>query len=263
MTSKLQAARQLFMAGHLSQKDIAAKVGITERTLYNWMKRSGWEKLKQAAYEAPALIAQSLCSQLVELQNTIAQREPGKRFPTLQESEITRRLITCIEKMKKYPSLSVSMQAIETFRQHMMPLSTEFAGLIGQYATHYFDAIAQNGFEPFELEYGIRKEPTFNPFLEDAPAGDIAESSDFYEPEISTESKRQTIDTKGDGPLPLHHRQPEKTENFNASAPGHSAPQQQSQATPPPSRSVPTPKQGRNEPCACKSGKKFKHCHGR
>ncbi|MBC7552945.1 MAG: hypothetical protein H7257_03090 [Taibaiella sp.] len=46
-------------------------------------------------------IADNICLQLVEFQNHIAAREPGMCFPDAKEVETMRKLITCLEKLKK------------------------------------------------------------------------------------------------------------------------------------------------------------------
>ncbi len=92
MDNKKQQAQRLYMEGK-SQKDIAATVGVSERTVYTWVHQYAWNKLHLASYQAPATIADNLCSQIIELQNAIAAREPGKRYPTGEEAEVTRKLI--------------------------------------------------------------------------------------------------------------------------------------------------------------------------
>ncbi len=167
MKDKFQQARHLYMNGAKTQKEIAQIVGVTERTLYNWIKQFAWEKLKQAAYASPAIISGNLCNQLVEMQNEIAAREPGKRFPTIQEAEITRKLITCIEKLKKYPSLPQNTQMLETFRDFVRPRNEDFARSLGYYTELYLEADAKHGFYPYELEYGVEQVSPVTPFYEE------------------------------------------------------------------------------------------------
>src|SRR6185295_4836461 len=109
-------AQFLYINEGRSQKEIAEKTGVSERTVFTWVHQYSWDKLRLASFQAPATIADNICSQLVELQNSIAAREPGNRVPTPQEAETSRKLIVCLEKMKKYPSLSQAMQIMETFR---------------------------------------------------------------------------------------------------------------------------------------------------
>src|ERR1043165_9342890 len=99
---KLEQARHMYFAQAKTQKEIAHLLDVSEKTIYNWIKRHSWDQLRQAARQAPALITENLCSQIVELQNSIARREPGLRYPTKDESIIMQRLITMLERMKKF-----------------------------------------------------------------------------------------------------------------------------------------------------------------
>ena len=44
MTDKFQQARHLYMTGAKTQKEIAEIVGVTERTIYNWIHQFAWGK---------------------------------------------------------------------------------------------------------------------------------------------------------------------------------------------------------------------------
>ncbi len=152
-TEKQNHARTLYMSGSKTQKEIAEAVGVTERTIYNWIKQFAWDKLKQAAFQAPAIIADNLCSQIVELQTEIGGREPGKRFPTLQEAETTRKLIGCLEKIKNTTSLAQNLQMMESFTRYARTKNPEVAKTIHRCGEDYLEARAINGFKPYEMEY--------------------------------------------------------------------------------------------------------------
>jgi hypothetical protein len=164
---KKQRAQFIFMTEGKSQKEIAAEVGVSERTIHTWIHQYAWDKLRLAALQAPATIADNICSQLVELQNTIAAREPGSRFPTLQEAEVTRKLIVCLEKMKKYPSLSQNMQMLETFRNYVRPLDKDFSRKLGGYTEKFLTGKNINGFAPYQVEYCVDAIAPISPFYEE------------------------------------------------------------------------------------------------
>jgi transposase-like protein len=164
---KKQRAQFIFMTEGKSQKEIAAEVGVSERTIHTWVHQYAWDKLRLAALQAPATIADNICSQLVELQNTIAAREPGNRFPTMQEAEVTRKLITCLEKMKKYPSLSQNMQMLETFRNYVRPLDKDFSRKLGGYTEKFLTGKNINGFAPYQVEYCVDAIAPISPFYEE------------------------------------------------------------------------------------------------
>ncbi len=152
---KKQQAQFLYMAGNKTQKEIAELVGTCERTVHSWIHQYAWDKLRLAAFRAPVTIADNLAAQIVELQNSIAGREVNNRFPNMQEAEITRKLVTCYEKMKKFPSISQSMQVLETFRNYIRPIDKDFARDLGRYTSDFLEAKAANGYAPYQIEYGV------------------------------------------------------------------------------------------------------------
>ncbi len=155
MTDKKQLARHLYLALGKTQKEIALEVGVSERTIYTWVHHYAWHKLKVAALQAPATITDNLCSQLVEMQNMIAAREPGKRFPSQQEMDVMRKLVLSIDTMKKSPSLAHNMQMIESFKEFVRPLNKEFSIQLAHYANRFLTAKSKNGYAPYQMEYGI------------------------------------------------------------------------------------------------------------
>ncbi len=204
MTSRQDQARHLYMTTSCTQREIAEQLGVSERTIYNWIKGNAWDRLRQAAYAAPVMIAENLCSQLVELQNDIAGREAGKRYPTMQEAEITRKLITGIEKMKKYPSLPQSTQVLETFKQFIAPSADrEFRRILNMQSVRFLEGQAKNGYLPYQLEYGMDNIPPLNPYYQEKE-----------EPEILTENPSQTVDSTTLQPVSGSTTQPEKTGNY-------------------------------------------------
>ncbi len=164
---KKKQAQQLYMAGGKSQKEIAETVGVSERTVHTWIHQYEWDKLRLAAFRAPVTIADNFCAQLVELQNDIATRPPGKRYPTLEEAEVSRKLIAALEKIKKYPSLSLNMQVLETFRNYVRPLDKEFASKIGRYSEQFLEGKSVNGYAPYQVEYGVEPVAPISPYYEE------------------------------------------------------------------------------------------------
>lgn len=151
---KLSTARLLYMAGEITQKGIAKQVGVSERTIHSWIKQENWDRLRQAARTAPAIIAENMFSQLVELQNDIANREAGKRYPTMQEAELTRKLCLSIDRMKSAPALSQSMQVLQLFRTFAQThYDTQFQLRLNQVIEHFLEGNAKNGFMPYQIEY--------------------------------------------------------------------------------------------------------------
>jgi transposase-like protein len=165
--NKKQHARHLYLVAGKTQKEIAIEVGVSERTVYSWIHQYAWHKLRQASYQAPATVADNLYSQLVEMQNAIAAREHGKRYPTPQEAETMRKLILSIEAMKKTTSLSQNMQMMESFRDYVRPLNAQFTKQLAHYSNRYLAAKGRNGYAPYQMEYGIDMQAAVAPFYDE------------------------------------------------------------------------------------------------
>lgn len=166
MTPKQNEARLLYMADDKSQKDIASHVGVSERTIYTWIRHNGWDRLRQAARSAPIIATDNLFSQLIELQDSIAAREPGKRFPTMQEADLTRKLVLSIDKMKSSPSLSQSMQVLHIFRSFVSDsYDLSFRHKLNRLIENFLEGEAKNGYRPYQAQYGpaITPDPDFSP----------------------------------------------------------------------------------------------------
>lgn len=168
-------ARHLYVVEGKNIKEIAIEVGVTERTIYTWIHQYAWKKLKNAAVQAPAAICENLSSQLVELQNTIAARESGKRFPTPQEAEVTRKLISSIAAINKKQTLAQHMQTMELFRDFVRPLNTTLSQQLAHYADKFFNSVSRNGYAPWQLEYGTEKMAACSPFYDELEAGEALE----------------------------------------------------------------------------------------
>jgi transposase-like protein len=202
MNEKKFKARELYLGHNLTQREIATQVGVSERTIYTWVHQFAWHKLKTAATQAPAIICDNLYSQLAELQNTIAARAPGSRYPTAEEATITRKLLLCIEGMKKQQSLSQSMQTMQAFRDYVRPINARLARQVAHYSHRFFEATAENTYAPYQLEYGIEKSAAINPFYSELhdDTTPLDTTTPLPEPEPCTDIMKCTRTTGCDYP---------------------------------------------------------------
>ena len=224
---KKQQAQFLYMAGNKTQKEIADTIGVSERSVHSWIHQYAWDKLRLAAFQAPVTIADNLAAQVVELQNVIAAREVGNRFPTPQEAEVSRKIITSWERMKKYPSLSQSMQVLETFRNYIRPIDKDFARDLGKYIKDFTEAKAVNGYAPYQVEYGVDQVSPVLPFYDEVEGLDANDTTKALCPDHLTclypgkcnypycmkEKEREiTIDDYKVSPVLFTRNNPQKTE---------------------------------------------------
>ncbi len=188
LTEQKQTALDLYVNQSFTQQQVADALGVTVRTIHNWVKQHAWDRLRLATHQAPALIADNFSSQLVELQNNIAAREPGKRIPTTQEMEIMRKLTVCIANTKKTVSLPQVTQMMRMFRAFVFDNRTKpYAQGVADLIDGFIEARSRFGYSPFELEFGVEKiqhiDPLYSPYV-DTIAQETTEPviPRFYEP---------------------------------------------------------------------------------
>ncbi len=205
LTDQKKQALELYVNQSFTQQQVADAIGVCIRTFRNWVKQHAWDRLRLATHQAPALIADNFSSQLVELQNNIAAREPGKRIPTMQEMEIMRKLTVCIANTKKTVSLPQVTQMMRMFRAFVFDnRSKPYAQGVADLIDGFIEARSRFGYAPFELEFGVEKiqhiDPLYSPYV-DTIAKETTEPviPRFYEPPNTTPpapSKRtHVIDT--------------------------------------------------------------------
>jgi len=169
LNEQKKQALELYINQNHTQQQIANALGICVRTVYNWIKQHAWDRLRLATHQAPALIADNFSSQLVELQNNIAAREPGKRYPTTQEMEIMRKLTVCIANTKKTISLPQVTQMMRMFRGFVFDnRKKEDAAKVADIIDAFLEARSRFGYAPYDLEFGVEKiqsvDPIMNPY---------------------------------------------------------------------------------------------------
>jgi len=169
LNEQKKQALELYINQNHTQQQIANALGICVRTVYNWIKQHAWDRLRLATHQAPALIADNFSSQLVELQNNITAREPGKRFPTSQEMEIMRKLTVCINNTKKTVSLPQVTQMMCMFRAFVFDnRKKEDAAKVADIIDAFLEARSRFGYAPYDLEFGVEKiqsvDPIMNPY---------------------------------------------------------------------------------------------------
>jgi|GEM_PF-2243157 len=158
-----QQAKDQYLNTNRTQKDIAGSVGISERTMYRWIKQEAWDDLKKATLAAPAVAVEHLYSQFAELNNSIAARPEGSRIPTMQEAEITRKLVNSIIKLGTAHSLGTQIQVMQAFTSHMVQADHDFTLKLTRYFTSYITGkVGKGGYKPYQFLYGV-DDPTADP----------------------------------------------------------------------------------------------------
>lgn len=120
-SERMRHAHKLYMTGHFTQNEMAQMVGISRRTLFNWIKQGKWQRVHQNTMVAPSIIAENFISSLIELQTVISQREVGYRYPTPKEMNTLFKLLTCITRLNNFPAKAIQQFALHHFNHAEAP----------------------------------------------------------------------------------------------------------------------------------------------
>jgi transposase-like protein len=146
-------ARDLFFQSGKSQGEIANEVGVSDKTLYLWTREGDWHRLRSASRLMPSMIIENFYAQVQELNDDIRSRPPGKRYPTLQESEIIRKMMLTIERSKKKHTQPEYMELMQKFLEWVGPKNIEILQTITDYADGFLKSQSVAGFHPYDIEY--------------------------------------------------------------------------------------------------------------
>jgi len=138
---KLQELKELakiyFLKDNATQKEIAEKVGVSEKTIGRWIEKEGWDKLKRNLLLTREEQLSNLYAELEEINNEIKNREPGQRYADKVLANTRRFLLKDIEALETETSASDFINAFMPFINEVKKENVEHARLIGDYADKF------------------------------------------------------------------------------------------------------------------------------
>jgi len=126
-------AKSLYIGGGISQKEIAARVGVTEKTLANWIKIGKWESLKKSLLTTKQAQLSFLYDQLDYLNTAIAERE--YKVAAGKEADVIIKLTAAINRLETETSIGDTVEVARHFIEFVRPQDLELAKTI----TNLFD----------------------------------------------------------------------------------------------------------------------------
>src|SRR5699024_4139113 len=99
LSRKKEYAKTLFLSEvNLNQKMIAERVGVTERTIGNWIKKYGWRDLRRSLITTKQNQISLLYDQLEFINTTIAERED--KAANSKEADVIIKLTGAIQRLE-------------------------------------------------------------------------------------------------------------------------------------------------------------------
>jgi hypothetical protein len=133
------AAMNLYFQTVLTKTEIAAKVGVTRKTVLFWSQQGNWDKIRMSARTMPALVAEK-CYHLID-QYTRSLLTEGAATSTLQlkHAQTIHLLASTIKKLKNRSTVNESMEMFNFFLDGLSrrdpALSHQVAPYIEEYIT--------------------------------------------------------------------------------------------------------------------------------
>ena len=134
-TKKQEFAKLLYLQGSVTQKQISERVGVTEKTVSNWIKKFNWEKLKASMTITKEEELGRLYRQLSNLNSHIEARE--NKWPSTTEADTISKIGSAIRKLETEVSISetieVSKRFIQWLQKNFPEKAKEYVLLIDEY----------------------------------------------------------------------------------------------------------------------------------
>jgi len=126
---KKDFAKILFIKENLSQKEIAEKVGVAEKTISKWVNANNeeWKRLRQSIIITKDEQLRRIYDQLDELNSCIMQREAGKRYSQKGEADTIVKLTTAAKNLETDASVSDIIEVSKRFLNWLRPVDLDKA----------------------------------------------------------------------------------------------------------------------------------------
>lgn len=90
---KKELAKLIFLTEDVTQKELAERSDVTEKTLSKWMEDEGWAKLKRNIPLTRDELLASWYDELAELKEHIKNKPVGQKFADFKEAQLRRSLL--------------------------------------------------------------------------------------------------------------------------------------------------------------------------
>jgi DNA-binding transcriptional regulator LsrR (DeoR family) len=128
-------AKVLYTTEQLTQKEIAERVKVTEKTVSNWIEKGGWKKLKKSMLVTKQHQISQLYDQLEFLNEKIINRED--KIANAKEADVISKLTSSIQKLEVETSagqiIEVAREFIDFVREFDLDKAKEITSLFDKF----------------------------------------------------------------------------------------------------------------------------------
>ena len=99
-------AKVLYLKENLNQKEIAGKVGVTEKTMSRWVNDGNWDMLKSSIIVTKEEELRRIYMQINQLNSHIFAKEEGKQFADSKEADTLTKLTAAARSLETETSVA-------------------------------------------------------------------------------------------------------------------------------------------------------------
>ncbi|MCF8451061.1 MAG: DUF1804 family protein [Taibaiella sp.] len=114
-TQEQDKARNLYLQTNLSKTEIAEKLGVNRRTIYQWSVDGDWDILRTTARNMPTILAQKIYHVIGHLTDKILTRDVAYETITKDEVNMLAKLVTTVNKVKIGSTAGENMETFTYF----------------------------------------------------------------------------------------------------------------------------------------------------
>lgn len=126
---KKEMAKLLFTRENQSQKEIAERVGVAEKTVSRWVNANEgeWRRIRQSLIITKEEQLRSIYEQIDELNTEIKKREPGKRYANSKDADTLAKLTASAKNLESEASISDVFSVMKKFLNWLRQIDFEKA----------------------------------------------------------------------------------------------------------------------------------------
>jgi len=120
-------AKLLFVKENLTQKEVAERCGVTEKTMSRWVRDEKWEDLKVSLLTTKEDELRRLYAQLKELNDMVYKRPEGERYANNKDADIISKLTASIRQLETETSIAQIVEVGKSLAEWLRKIDVDKA----------------------------------------------------------------------------------------------------------------------------------------
>lgn len=135
-------ARLLYVGERITLKEVAERVGVTEKTIGKWCKDDGWDELRKSLLTTRQTQLSRWYSQLDAITSRIEKRD---NIPTTAEADIMSKVTSNIQRLEIELGIGEIIDTAKRVITYVQQIDLSDAKLIKGYFDEYINSRVRNG----------------------------------------------------------------------------------------------------------------------